>query len=127
MMSTTPTIVQQAFAPDHEHELTLEATLVLEAINCHYLTGGTPGLRDAALVWLAMTALPDLKEAHRKGAVDACVEAWAADKRPADLLALQDAIASAVQAAFAPAGEESADDSASDFLEKKEAPDAAGG
>lgn len=124
-MSTTPTIVREAFAPVLEHQLDLAAVLVLEAVGCRYLTGGVPGLRDAVLVWLAMTDLPALKQARSGGRLDDHLEAWAAGRRPADLLGLQESITAAVTAAFAPAGEASPDEA--DPLEKKGQAVAAGG
>lgn len=133
-MSSTPSTVRDAFAPAHQHQLTLEATLVLEAIGCRYLTGGTPGLRDAVLVWLAMTGLPALKAARSAGKVEEHLEAWAKGRRPAELLAMQAQITSAVEAAFAPAaaGEDDspadpAGDDPLDQLPKKGAQAAAGG
>lgn len=119
-----PTIVTAAFVPDTPRELTLEAALVLEACGCQYLTGGTPGLRDAVLVWLALTDLPGLKRARAEGGLDLYVETWASDKRPGDLLALQTEIAAAVEAAFAPSAGGA---TATDPLEKKGVPPAAGG
>lgn len=126
MSATTPSTVREAFVPDQPHELSLRAILVLETLDCAYLTGGRPTLRDAVLVWLAMTDLDALQHARAEGEVDAHVEAWGADKRPADLLALQPAIAAAVKASFAPGGE-AEPDGESDPLGKKDAPAAAGG
>lgn len=119
-----PKIVREAFVPGHAHELSLGAVLVLETLGCAYLTGGRPGLRDAVLVWLAMTDLSALRQARAEGKVDDLVEGWAADKRPADLLALQGEIAAAVEAAFAPANPGGG---SGDPLEKKDGPAAAGG
>lgn len=123
-MSATPSIVRDAFAPDHPHDLSLEAAIVLESVGCRYLTGGTPGLRDAVIVWLAITDLDSLKQARREAKVEELVEGWSKGRRPAELLALQQPIAKAVEAAFAPAagidGEESP-------LEKKDPPAVAGG
>lgn len=126
----TPRIVRQAFAPECEHELTMEAVLVLESIGCAYLTGGTPGMKDAVLVWLALTDLPALKAARRQRTVDELVEDWAADKRPAELLALQPHIRAAIEAAFAPAADPDAPADADDPLANvapKKSPAADGG
>ena len=128
-MSTNPSIVRGAFAPEIEHELTMEAVLVLESIGCRYLTGGHAGLRDAVLVWLAMTDLEALKKARRLGTLDATVEKWAEGRKPADLVALQPTIQAAVEAAFAPAADPDAPESDDplDALAKKKPAAAAGG
>lgn len=126
-MSTNPSIVRGAFAPEIEHELTLEAALVLESIGCAYLTGGQPKLRDAVLCWLALTDLPALKKARRASTVDDLVEHWAQARKPAELLELQPAMTKAVAAAFAPAADP--DDPGDDPLDSlaKKKPAAAGG
>ena len=128
-MSTNPSIVRGAFAPEIEHELTLEAALVLESIGCAYLTGGQPKLRDAVLCWLALTDLPALKKARRAGAVEDLVERWAQARKPAELLELQPAMSAAVAAAFAPAADPDAPESDDplDALAKKKPAAAAGG
>lgn len=126
----TPSAVRSAFAPEMEHELTLEAVLVLEAMGCRYLTGGNPGMRDAILCYLAITDLDGLKEARRKGIVDEALAAWSQGRRPAEVLELQPLITDAVTAAFAPAaGSAAAEEDLEplDRLQKKTPAAAAGG
>lgn len=125
----TPSIVLRAFSPDTGLELSLEGTLVLEALDCAFITGShKPGVRDSMLALVAMTDLDTLKAARRTGKVDELLEALGREKKPRELMALLPRIAEAVRIASEPAagGE---DDAGADlsFLEKKSGADAAGG
>lgn len=130
-MSATPSIVLAAFAPETELELTLEATLILEALDCGFITGShTPGIRDALLALLAMTDLPALKAARKRGTIDELLETAGRSRKPSALLAMVPAIAEAVRLATDPAAAaEPLDDDDNSFIsvEKKSAPAAAGG
>lgn len=126
-----PTTVIAAFAPEIEHELTLDAVLLLEAIGCKYLTGGSPGIRDAILCYLAIAEYPALKKARHLGKVDELVAKWADGRRPAEIIALQPILTAAIKAAFDPADDGAAADGSDDedpleMLAKK-APAAADG
>jgi hypothetical protein len=130
----TPSVVLAAFAPETEYDLDVEAVLVLEALDCAYITGSRrPGVRDAMLSLLAMTDLAALKDARRRGTVEELIAAAGRGRPPRELMARLPAIAAAIAAATGPAPETPAADAQDDAedplaaLEKKTAPAPAGG
>jgi hypothetical protein len=120
--SANPSVVLRAFAPETEFTLTLDGALLLEALGCAFITGGTPGIRDAVMAVLVMTDEEAVFEARRKGRFEELMRATTKDRRPADILGLADKIAAALQDAIHPAatGADPAD-------EKKSAAAPAGG
>ena len=130
----TPSVVIAAFAPETEYDLDVEAVLVLEALDCAYITGSRrPGVRDAMLSLVAMTDLPALKDARRRGTVDELLASVGRGRPPRELMERLPAIAAAIAAATGPAPETpetdgtDADDDPLAALEKKTAPAPAGG
>lgn len=98
----TPSIVLRAFAPDTEFVLTLDGYLLLEALGCAFLRGQFPGMRDIMLAALVMTDCPAVQKAHRQKRVDALLGEAYAGKKPGDILALADAVRTALEDALAP-------------------------
>ena len=123
----TPTTVTAAFLPETEYILDVEGTLILEALDCAWITGSRPpGFRDTLLAHLAMTDLAALKRARQSGTVDALLAQRGRGQPPREVMAQLPAIAAAIKAATDPAAtpEPTGDD---DSPEKKDSPDADGG
>lgn len=98
-----PSVVLRAFAPETDFTLSLDAWILLEALNSPFAAAGTPGLRDMVIAALVMTDEDAVFAARKAGKFDALVAAATAGKRPADVLGLAERIGAAIAAAFLPA------------------------
>ena len=117
----TPSVVLAAFAPETEFECSLDAWLLLEALQSPLCQGETPGMRDLLLAALVFTDLPAVRTARKTGKLEDLLARATAGKRPADLLGLPEKVTAAIRAGFAPL------DSGTDSAEKKSSAAPAGG
>jgi hypothetical protein len=100
--SRNPSVVLRAFAPETDFVLTLDGALLLERLECKYITGGKPGLRDLILSILVMTDEDAVLEALRKRTLDKLMSSASAGKTPGDILQLGDKVAQALATAMEP-------------------------
>jgi hypothetical protein len=119
--AATPSVVLRAFAEDTEYVLDLDGAILLEALDCSFIAGGTPGLRDTLLACLVMTDAAAVRAAHRTGTLDKLLSQASAGKRLADIMGRAEKIAAALEASIAPT------DSGCDPTEKKLSAAPAGG
>ncbi|MEO5915561.1 MAG: hypothetical protein ABIS50_15110 [Luteolibacter sp.] len=102
--SKNPSVALRAFAPEVDYILTMDAWMLLEALESPYVSGGKLQMRDTMVLLLAMTDTDTLFAAKRKGpdAVEDLLRAAGRTLRPQAVMDLRPKIEAAIDAAFDP-------------------------